>query len=68
MALTMTGKRDIPPSDPDQLADWLAPRPGESYENWSRRFDRAERTVARRKAAGSRSRRRRGSTPGRRAA
>ena len=48
MVNTMTRKSDIPPIDTAELAEWLAPRPDESYEQWSRRFDKAERTIARR--------------------
>lgn len=50
MVTTLSTKRDIPPSDPKQLADWLAPRPGETYEEWSRRFDSAEKKLAKAKA------------------
>jgi siderophore synthetase component len=45
-----TRKSDIPPIDTAELAEWLAPRPEESYEQWSKRFDKAERTIARREA------------------
>jgi len=48
MVNTMARKSDIPPIDTAELADWLAPRPEESYEQWSKRFDKAERTIARR--------------------
>ena len=70
MVTTLSTKRDTPPSNPKQLADWLAPRPGETYEVWSRRFDRAEKNLERSEiqAAQARQARRRGAQPKRRAA
>jgi hypothetical protein len=50
MVQTMTRKNETPPIDATELADWLAPRPGENYEQWSKRFDKAEREIARRSA------------------
>ena len=50
MVTTMARKTDIPPIDTAELAEWLAPRPGESYEHWSKRFDAAERVIARRES------------------
>jgi len=56
MVTVMARKPDIPPTDAKELADWLAPRPGETYERWSKRFDNAERVIARRSAPPVRSR------------
>ncbi|MCX6393907.1 MAG: hypothetical protein NTY57_03520 [Solirubrobacterales bacterium] len=71
MTTKLATKRDIPPSDPKLLADWLAPRPGETYEAWSKRFDKAEKRLEdERRPAANRPRqtRTRGSQPKRRAA
>jgi len=66
----LSTKRDIPPSDPKQLAVWLAPRPGETYDAWSSRFDTAEKNLGRaeNQTALVRQARRRGAQPKRRAA
>lgn len=45
MAKTAPKPRTRIPSDPERLAEWLAPRPYETYDQWSRRFDRAERRL-----------------------
>ena len=65
-----TAHEDTPPRDVKLLADWLAPRDNETYEEWSRRFDNAARLLDRERhpATIPHRTRRRGSQPGLRAA